>query len=329
MSFAWPLVLLALLAVPLLLGLRAHRRPAARTYPVAFTNLELLAGVVEQAARPWRRWVPLVLLLLALDVRGGGARAAAGAPHGPGPERDRRAARRRLGLDARERRRADASRRRARRDADVPRQAAVAVQGRPRLVQLRADVLAQPTSDRDSRSATRSPTSSRRPATAIGDGLTVAVQLIKHAMRARRGRAQEGRGPAGGDRAPVGRGAEPRHRAAAAGREARARRPGSASTRSSLGTPNGKVTFGFGAFMNKIPVPPDPGDDADDRADDGRQGLHGRRARSSLAKIYQSLGSSLGRRRKLEEITSWFAAAAALLLVGAVATGTLLDGRLP
>ena len=49
----------------------------------------------------------------------------------------------------------------------------------------------------------------------------------------------------------------------------------------------------------------------------------------SLAKIYQSLGSSLGRRRKLEEITSWFAAAAALLLVGAVATGKLLDGRLP
>ena len=49
----------------------------------------------------------------------------------------------------------------------------------------------------------------------------------------------------------------------------------------------------------------------------------------AVAKIYKSLGSSIGRRRKLEEITSWFAAAAALLLVGAVATGKLLDGRLP
>src|SRR5262249_46494070 len=34
-------------------------------YPVAFTNLELLAGLVS-SGRAWRRWVPLGFLLLAL-----------------------------------------------------------------------------------------------------------------------------------------------------------------------------------------------------------------------------------------------------------------------
>src|SRR5262249_17344971 len=43
-------------------------------YPVAFTNVDLLAGVVEQR-RSWRRWGPLVLLLIALACA-----ATAGAP---------------------------------------------------------------------------------------------------------------------------------------------------------------------------------------------------------------------------------------------------------
>jgi len=49
----------------------------------------------------------------------------------------------------------------------------------------------------------------------------------------------------------------------------------------------------------------------------------------AVAKIYQSLGSSLGRRRKLEEITSWFAAAAALLLLGSLGAAKLTGERLP
>ena len=48
MSFASPLFLLALLVVPLrsLFALVVDRRRAR--YPVAFTNLDVLAGVVEQ-----------------------------------------------------------------------------------------------------------------------------------------------------------------------------------------------------------------------------------------------------------------------------------------
>jgi Ca-activated chloride channel family protein len=65
MSFEWPLLLFGLLLVPLaLLGylLVQRRRPK---YAVRFTNLDLLANVVERSPG-WRRHVPAVLVLLAL-----------------------------------------------------------------------------------------------------------------------------------------------------------------------------------------------------------------------------------------------------------------------
>ena len=65
MSFSSPLFLLALLVVPvvLVLALVVDRRRSR--YPLAFTNLDLLAGLVKER-RSLRRWVPLALLLLAL-----------------------------------------------------------------------------------------------------------------------------------------------------------------------------------------------------------------------------------------------------------------------
>src|SRR5262249_2960711 len=64
-SFASPLLLLALLIVPLTLAfvILVHRRRAR--YPIAYTNLDLLASVVE-SRRSIKRWIPLALLLLAL-----------------------------------------------------------------------------------------------------------------------------------------------------------------------------------------------------------------------------------------------------------------------
>ena len=67
MSFAWPLVLLGLAIVPLgLLGywLAQRRRPK---YAVRFTNLDLLASVVDKTP-DWRRHVPPVLYLIALGA---------------------------------------------------------------------------------------------------------------------------------------------------------------------------------------------------------------------------------------------------------------------
>ena len=65
MSFAAPLLLLGLLLVPLLvLGYRRlQRRPTK--YTVRYTNLDVLAGVVD-STRSWRRHAGLALFLLAL-----------------------------------------------------------------------------------------------------------------------------------------------------------------------------------------------------------------------------------------------------------------------
>jgi Ca-activated chloride channel homolog len=65
MSFEWPLALLALLAVPLTVGLYMMAQRRRRAYAVRFTNLELLGSVVT-ASPGWRRHLPPLLFLLAL-----------------------------------------------------------------------------------------------------------------------------------------------------------------------------------------------------------------------------------------------------------------------
>ena len=65
MSFASPLLLLGLLLLPLLLvGYRFLQRRPSR-YAVRYTNLDVLAGVVDRT-RTWRRHAGLALFLLAL-----------------------------------------------------------------------------------------------------------------------------------------------------------------------------------------------------------------------------------------------------------------------
>ena len=65
MTFSSPLNLLVLLVVPAVLApaIVLRRRPARNA--VTFTNVELLAELVEPR-RSWRRWAPLALLLFAL-----------------------------------------------------------------------------------------------------------------------------------------------------------------------------------------------------------------------------------------------------------------------
>ena len=65
MSFGWPLALLALILIPLAVALYVlaqYRRPK---YAARFTNLDLLANVVDKTPG-WRRHVPAALGLLAL-----------------------------------------------------------------------------------------------------------------------------------------------------------------------------------------------------------------------------------------------------------------------
>jgi Ca-activated chloride channel family protein len=79
MSFAWPLVLLSLLAVPVLLAgyvwtVRRRRRPA-----VAYSSVALIRAA-RPASSAWRRHVPFALVLGALALLGlAGARPQIGA----------------------------------------------------------------------------------------------------------------------------------------------------------------------------------------------------------------------------------------------------------
>lgn len=65
MSFAWPLILLSLFAMPLIGGLYWAAQRRRSNYTVKFTNLDLLANVVNKTPA-WRRHVPPALYLLAL-----------------------------------------------------------------------------------------------------------------------------------------------------------------------------------------------------------------------------------------------------------------------
>ena len=64
-SFATPLLLLGLLLLPLLVARLPLAAAAAERYAVRYTNLDVLAGVVE-STRSWRRHAGLALFLLAL-----------------------------------------------------------------------------------------------------------------------------------------------------------------------------------------------------------------------------------------------------------------------
>ena len=65
MSFEWPLGLLALLVVPLGVALYLFAQRRRSKYAVRFTNLDLLANVVQ--SRPnWKRHVPPALFMLAV-----------------------------------------------------------------------------------------------------------------------------------------------------------------------------------------------------------------------------------------------------------------------
>jgi len=65
MSFAWPLGLLGLLVIPLAVAAYWLVQRRRAKYAVRFTNLDLLANVVEQEPQ-WRRHLPAAFYLVAL-----------------------------------------------------------------------------------------------------------------------------------------------------------------------------------------------------------------------------------------------------------------------
>jgi Ca-activated chloride channel family protein len=75
-------------------------------------------------------------------------------------------------------------------------------------------------------------------------------------------------------------------------------------------------------------VPPDPATVRQIATTTGGKAYNARTA-NTLVDIYKSLGSSIGHKTELREVSSWFAAAAAVLLLGALGAGRLVEGRLP
>jgi Ca-activated chloride channel homolog len=342
MSFDRPFLLLALLALPLAVGLYVLAERRRARYAVTFTNLEVLAAVA--GGRPWRRFVPPALLLLALAaVCVGLAR-----PHVERLVPRERAtvilvvdvSRSMQAKDVRPTRLAaaqEAVRTFLDRVPDRLRVALVAFAGDPQ-------VAAPPTLDHELVRASLDqihlyPGYS---GTAIGDALALAVELAEQAA---------GGGSGGGDgtgqtiayrtAAPapapeeaiaaiafLSDGSQTRgflepHEGAALAKEA-----GVPVYTISLGTPEGTVTGNFGGFQETIPVPPDPVTMAEIAETTGGKFFAARDA-GALEAVYEELGSSLGREPGQAEITAWLLAAAAAALAAALLLSALWSPRLP
>jgi Ca-activated chloride channel homolog len=325
MSFTSPYWLLGLLLVPALLVFALAIDKRRSRYPVAFTNIDLLAGLVQER-RMWRRWVPLALLLLALAC----ASTALARPKArlSVPENNGTVV---LVVDVSGSMRAN--------DVEPTRLDAAVNAMRTFLDKLppqfkvglvafssEPEVLSAPTRDRQ---LVREALGYLMPeaGTAIGDGLQTAVRLVQSSLA----RAGVERKP--GQQLPaaivlMSDGAQNRGflQPLQAARNAKA--AGIKVYTVALGTPGGVVSFGFGLYINSIPVPPDP---QTMRLIANTTGgtTYSARSAERLSNVYKALGSSIGRKTELREITSWFAAAAAVFLIGAIGTGRLVEGRIP
>jgi Ca-activated chloride channel family protein len=325
MSFASPALLLALLVVPLTLAFLLMQRRRRARYPLVFTNLKVLASVVEPR-RSWRSWLPVGLLLLALAT-------AATAVARPRVELTVPAQNATVVLVV------DVSGSMRANDVKPSRlDAAVAAmqtfitklpkQVRVGLVAFSSDaqVLTAPTTDRTAISDGLSYLSPEA-ATALGDGLDAGVRLIVRSLAAVGVHHEAGRFlPA----AIVleSDGAQNRGNATPEQAAEYAKQQGVRIYGVALGTPHGTVDFGFGLYQNSIPVPPDPATvQAVSRISGGRS--YTARNANRVIDVYKTLGSSLGRKTERREISSWFAMAAAALLIAAVALTRLWSGPLP
>lgn len=342
MTFDRPLLLLALLLLPLAVGLYVLAERRRARHAVTFTNLEVLAAVA--GGRSWRRFVPPALLLLAL----GALCVGLARPH---VER----------LVPRERATVvlvvDVSRSMQAKDVSPTRLAAaqaavrtfldrVPDRLRVALIAFAGDpqVAAPPTLDHELVRASLDqihlyPGYS---GTAIGDALALAVEIAEQAT---------GGGSGGGD----GTGQTIAYRSAAPAPDAEealasiaflsdgsqtrgflephegaalAREAGVPVYTISLGTPEGTVTGNFGGFQETIPVPPDPVTMAEIAETTGGKFFAARDA-GALEAAYAELGSALGREPGRAEVTAWLLAAAAAALAAALLLSALWSPRLP
>jgi Ca-activated chloride channel family protein len=342
MSFGHPLLLLTLLLVPAaILALRFAERRRMR-YAVEYTNLDVLAAVAVAGARPWRRYLPAGLALLALaTLCVGFAR-----PHATSLVPKERATVV-LVLDVSGSMQAS--------DVRPTRLAAAqkAVRGfldrvppqlRVGLVAFSGDaqVAAPPTTDHAllRRSLDSISSFTAFGGTAIGDALEVAVELAEQTGSGRPYKpiAMNPVTPSFGNPKPADTKGLASILFLSDGHQTRgtlqplqgAQRAKIAKIRVytvSLGTPRGVLGREFGG-LHPIPVPPDPATLAAIAQTTGGTFFDARSA-GALRSAYSKLGSSLGRVPGKSEVTYAFLAGAAGLLVAAGFLSALWSPRLP
>jgi Ca-activated chloride channel homolog len=304
-SFGSPWLLATLVVVPALLVWLAVIRRRGTRHALAFTNVDVLAGVAS-AGRPWRSIVPVALLALALAA----AAAASARPKARFTAVEKHSTVVLLvdvsgSMSARdvEPTRLDAATAAMRAFLDrVPRSVNVG------LVQfsLEPEVLERPTTDRQ---LVRESLGYLFPeaGTAIGDALARTVPLV------------HGKGAI----VLLSDGKQNQGRLSALAGAARAHARGIRVDTIALGTPGGALYEG-GHYH---PVPPDPPlMRAIARATGGRTFTAG--SAEELSGIYAHLGGTVARKTTTREIGSWFALAAGALLLGALALGRVWGSAL-
>ena len=312
MSFASPLVLLSIVALPALAAAYAWVRRRPGRYSARFPGVPVLAGAVA-ATSIWRRHVPAAVAALALLTLA----VALARPHATVAVPVERASvvmvtdasRSMLATDV-EPSRMDAARGAAEAFLDgVPdelRVGAVAFSTTPRSV-------VAPSHDREGVRAHLASLDADG-GTATGDGLAEALRLLASEERRRPPAAvillSDGKTTAGRDPVDVAR-------------QARAAEVPIYTV--ALGTAGGTITDRNGGTL---PVPPDPKTMVEIADASGGESFDVEDA-DQLDAVYDRLGSQLATRPEQREITAGFAAGGMALLLAAAALSLRAGGRLP
>jgi len=173
--------------------------------------------------------------------------------------------------------------------------------------------------------------------TAIGDGISVAVRVAQSSVgNVRRGR--DGKIPAA--IVLLSDGAQTRGVLLPLQGAQRAKAAGIPIYTIALGTPHGTLGlgpfggYGFGTAAPpgvggaRFPVPPDPAILRAIALETGGVAYQAKSA-AKVDSVYRRLGSSVVQHTKRREVSSWFAGAAAFLLVGAIFAARITGERLP
>ena len=321
MTFEWPLALLALLAVPAALAAYAllDRRRAKQV--ARFTSPALFPNLVARA--PGRlRHLPVVALLLALSALAVGVARPHATVSVPREEATVVLA-------------VDVSRSMTATDVHPTRLAAARSAARRFLEQIpdsfrvgvvvfatRAQVTAPPPDDRAVALAAIS-TARAGEGTALGE----AIDLALRAARSVPGERPDERVPATILVLSDGAQTQGRTTPVQAARRARAARVPIFTV--VLGTPEGIVERRLvGGFTQRIRVPPDPRA-LRQVAQTSEGEFFTAAGDEELRRVYDDLGSRLGRREKQAELTVGFAGAGMVLFLVAGALSTLILRRLP